>query len=72
MTVGIVGLGLIGGSLARAYHDAGHRVLGFDRDASTVQFALLAGAVDEPLTEKTSGSVHCCSRQSIRRLRRTI
>ena len=46
MTVGIVGLGLIGGSLARAYHDAGHRVLGFDRDASTVQFALLAGAVD--------------------------
>lgn len=55
MTVGIVGLGLIGGSLARAYHDAGHRVLGFDRDASTVQFALLAGAVDEPLTEKNIG-----------------
>lgn len=55
MTVGIVGLGLIGGSLARAYHDAGHRVLGFDRDASTVQFALLAGAVDEPLTEENIG-----------------
>ena len=55
MTVGIVGLGLIGGSLARAYHDAGHRVLGFDRDASTVQFALLAGAVDEPLTEGNIG-----------------
>ena len=55
MTVGIVGLGLIGGSLARAYYDAGHRVLGFDRDASTVQFALLAGAVDEPLTEKNIG-----------------
>ena len=55
MTVGIVGLGLIGGSLARAYHDAGHHVLGFDRDASTVQFALLAGAVDEPLTENNIG-----------------
>ena len=55
MTVGSVGLGLIGGSLARAYHDAGHRVLGFDRDASTVQFALLAGAVDEPLTEENIG-----------------
>ena len=55
MTVGIVGLGLIGGSLARVYHDAGHRVLGFDRDASTVQFALLAGAVDEPLTEENIG-----------------
>lgn len=55
MTVGIVGLGLIGGSLARAYHDAGHRVLGYDRDASTVQFALLAGAVDEPLSEENIG-----------------
>ena len=55
MTVGIVGLGLIGGSLARAYHDAGHRVLGYDRDASTVQFALLAGALDEPLSEENIG-----------------
>ena len=49
MTVGIVGLGLIGGSLARAYHDAGHRVLGFDLDDSTVQFAQMAGAVDARL-----------------------
>ena len=56
MTVGILGLGLIGGSLARAYHDAGHRVLGCDRDASTVQFAQLAHAVDAPLTEENIGS----------------
>ena len=27
MTAGIVGLGLIGGSLAKAYHEAGERVL---------------------------------------------
>lgn len=25
MTIGIVGLGLIGGSFAKAYHEAGHR-----------------------------------------------
>lgn len=56
MTVGILGLGLIGGSLARAYHDAGHRVLDCDRDASTVQFAQMAHAVDAPLTEENIGS----------------
>lgn len=56
MTVGILGLGLIGGSLARAYHDAGHSVLGCDRDASTVQFAQMAHAVDAPLTEENIGS----------------
>lgn len=56
MTVGILGLGLIGGSLARAYHDAGHRVLSCDRDASTVQFAQMSHAVDAPLTEENIGS----------------
>ena len=56
MTVGIVGLGLIGGSLARAYHDAGHRVLGFHLDDSTVQFAQMAGAVDARLEQKNIGA----------------
>ena len=50
MTVGILGLGLIGGSLARAYAIAGHTVLAADRDASILGFAQLAGAVDSPLT----------------------
>lgn len=50
MTVGIVGLGLIGGSLARAYREAGHRVLAFDADASVTAFARMAGAVDDALT----------------------
>ena len=50
MTVGILGLGLIGGSLARAYTIAGHTVLAADRDASILGFAQLAGAVDGPLT----------------------
>ena len=42
MTVGILGLGLIGGSLARAYSKAGHTVLAFDQDASILDFAQLA------------------------------
>ena len=40
MTVGIVGLGLIGGSFAKAYHAAGHTVLAFDTDRSTYDFAV--------------------------------
>ena len=50
MTVGILGLGLIGGSLARAYALAGHRVCAADADESILAFAQLAGAVDSPLT----------------------
>ena len=51
MTVGIVGLGLIGGSLAKAYQrDESVTVLGTARTASTVEFALLAGDIDGELT----------------------
>ncbi len=50
MTVGILGLGLIGGSLARAYALAGHTVYAAERDESMLAFAQLAGAVDAPLT----------------------
>ena len=53
MTVGIAGLGLIGGSLARAYRPAGHRVLGQDRDASVLGFAQVAGVVEGELTQDT-------------------
>ena len=50
MTVGILGLGLIGGSLARAYALAGHTVYAAEKDESMLAFAQLAGAVDAPLT----------------------
>ena len=53
MTVGIVGLGLIGGSFAKAYHTAGHTVLAFDTDRSTYDFAVLSGTVNGPLTDET-------------------
>ena len=53
MTVGILGLGLIGGSLARAYALEGHRVLCADRDEDMLCFAMLAGAVEGSLNEET-------------------
>ena len=53
MTVGIVGLGLIGGSFAKAYHAAGHTVLAFDTDRSTYDFAVLSGTENGPLTDET-------------------
>lgn len=56
MTVGVVGLGLIGGSFAKAYHAAGHRVLAHNRTASVTAFALMAGAVDEELTQENIAS----------------
>lgn len=49
MTVGILGLGLIGGSLARAYKKAGNTVYAFDKDESILAFAQLAGVVDGAL-----------------------
>lgn len=49
MTVGILGIGLIGGSLARAYKMAGHKVYSFDIDQDMLSFAMLAGAVDAPM-----------------------
>ena len=55
MKVGILGLGLIGGSLARAYKKAGHTVYAHNRGESILSFAMLAGVVDAPLTDKNIG-----------------
>ena len=55
MKVGILGLGLIGGSLARAYSIAGHTVYAAEKDTSILSFAQLAGAVSAPLDESTIG-----------------
>ena len=53
MTVGICGLGLIGGSMAKAYKAAGHTVLGFDTNEPTLGYAALAGITDGVLNEGT-------------------
>ncbi|MBO4834757.1 MAG: prephenate dehydrogenase [Lachnospiraceae bacterium] len=50
--IGIVGLGLIGGSFAKAYHAAGHKVLAFDTDTAILDFARLSGNVDDVLTRE--------------------
>ena len=49
MHIGIVGLGLIGGSFAKAYKAAGHTVYAQESDKSILDFAILSGAVDAPL-----------------------
>ena len=51
MTVGIVGLGLIGGSFAKAYHATGATVLAWNRSRSVLDFAMMSGAVDGELTQ---------------------
>ncbi len=57
MTVGIAGLGLIGGSLAKAYKASGVEitVLGFDRDTSITHIAQIDGALDGELTRERIG-----------------
>lgn len=56
MTVGVVGLGLIGGSLAKAIKlNTPHKVLGTDIDEAVMCRALLMGAVDERFSEENAG-----------------
>lgn len=49
-SAGVIGLGLMGGSLARELTGAGWRVLGEDRDPETLRAARSAGAIADPLT----------------------
>ena len=53
MRVGIIGLGLIGGSMAKAYkRDPRWEVYGANRSRSIVDFAILAQAIDGELTDE--------------------
>lgn len=56
MIVGILGLGLIGGSLARAYSKAGHQVFAYDKDESILSFAQLAGVIAGPMNKDNLGT----------------
>lgn len=53
MNIGVLGLGLIGGSLARAYTKNGHTVYAAELDDSILEFAQLAGVVHGVLNEDT-------------------
>ncbi len=56
MNVGILGLGLIGGSMARAYSKAGHTVFACDSNETILGFAELSGTVHGRLNENTIGN----------------
>ena len=50
MKIGIIGLGLIGGSMALAFRDAGHEVYGLDGD-DVVRQAKESGVIDGELVD---------------------
>jgi arogenate dehydrogenase (NADP+) len=50
MKIGIVGLGLIGGSLGLDFRSLGHQVLGVSRQPQTCAMAIERGAVDQAAT----------------------
>ncbi len=54
MNIGIVGLGLIGGSMAKSVKArTGHTVFGTDLNGETMTLARMCGAIDAPLTDET-------------------
>lgn len=53
MKVGILGLGLIGGSMARCYSKAGHTVYACDKDKTILSFAELSGCICGELNSET-------------------
>ena len=57
MNIGISGLGLIGGSMAKAYKAAGHTVYACDIDQSIQDFAIMCGAADAVLD---AGAIPLC------------
>ncbi|BAW95139.1 prephenate dehydrogenase [[Synechococcus] sp. NIES-970] len=65
MKIGIVGLGLIGGSLAIAFREKGLEVLGVSRKATTCETALAKGIVTRASTEmgllQTADVVFLCA-----------
>jgi prephenate dehydrogenase len=55
--IAVIGLGLMGGSIARALHARGVRVLGYDRDGTQLDAAVREGIVHEPLDGELAGLV---------------
>ena len=57
VTAGVIGLGLMGGSLCKALRAQGHRVLGWDTDEHVRKYAALTGTIDGELAD---GEVSGC------------
>ena len=62
MNIGMVGLGLIGCSIAKAYKKAGATVLGCDRDRLTTEFAKMAEAIEDVDKRQVRGTGRAGSR----------
>ena len=63
MTVGIIGLGLIGGSFAKAYKAdkaEKHTVLAYDTDKSILEFAVISKTIDNPLKDDVCDLILLC------------
>ena len=59
MNIGIVGLGLIGGSMAKSIKKrTGHSVYGADLDRETMDLARMCGAIDKVLTKEDLPQCH--------------
>ena len=85
MNVGIVGLGLIGGSMARSIKErTGHRVYGIDLDGETMSMARLCGSpgghirrrqrsrTEEPSPPPAGGPPVLCGSKKIARPARCV
>ncbi len=61
MKIGIAGLGLIGGSMAKAYREYAnetgydYKIYGYNRNETITEFAILSGVLDGKLTRETAG-----------------
>ena len=55
LTVGIAGLGLMGGSFAKAYSAAGHEVLAWNRSKDILEMAMMNGVISGELNKETIG-----------------
>lgn len=56
MTIGVVGLGLIGGSMAKSIKkNTSYKVFGFDIDKSVTDYAILCNIIDGKLDNDTTG-----------------
>ncbi len=56
MVIGVVGLGLIGGSLCKAIKlNTAHTIYGFDLDENINSYALLDGGIDKKLSDSNIG-----------------
>ena len=59
ITAGVIGMGLMGGSLCKALGAEGHRVLGRDADEHVQKYALLTGIMQGVIKLNVPLTVEC-------------